>query len=273
MTTRFFQRHKITVASITLIVILAVALVVYASSIDGYPVRHVDLNDGGIWVTSSADQLFGRLNKPAGSIDAALTPVAADGSVESTLDVRQAGAAVVAWDQGLGKLYPIDWASLQAGRPPYDPNGRNIFQYGQLPPPPPPVLTAAEQAAIRKAQEDAAKERARQEELMRTQQALAAKAAQEAAERQAVIQANTPPPPPPKPQPPAITYKFIGYFGPAKQKVAVLYDGVDQIFVRQGDELPKGVKVLEIGYESIKFGFTDPQFRDESTTLPMSSSY
>ena len=27
------------------------------------------------------------------------------------------------------------------------------------------------------------------------------------------------------------------------------------------------------GYESIKFGFTDPQFRDQSRTLPMSSSY
>ena len=53
----------------------------------------------------------------------------------------------------------------------------------------------------------------------------------------------------------------------------MLYDGADQIFVRQGEELPKGIKVLEIGYESIKFGFTDPQFRDESRTLPMSSSY
>lgn len=171
------------------------------------------------------------------------------------------------------KLYPIDWASLQAGRPPYDPNGRNIFQYGQLPPPPPPVLTKEEQAAIRKAQEDAAKARAEQERLMREQQDRQAKEAQARAEQAAVVAANTPPPPPPKPQPPAITYKFIGYFGPAKQKVAVLYDGVDQIFVRQGDELPKGIKVLEIGYESIKFGFTDPKFRDESTTLPMSSSY
>jgi hypothetical protein len=108
VTTRFLQRHKITLTSIVLIVILAMALVVYAASTDGYPVRHVDLNDGGIWVTSSADALFGRLNKPAGSIDAALTPVAADAAVESTLDVRQAGAAVVAWDEGLGKLYPVD---------------------------------------------------------------------------------------------------------------------------------------------------------------------
>lgn len=172
------------------------------------------------------------------------------------------------------RLYPIDWASLQAGRPTYDPNGRNIFQYGQIPPPPPPVLTAAEKAAIKLAQDNAQKERERQMELMRQQAAEAANARIAEEARQKDLQLNPPPPPPPpKPQPPPITYKFIGYFGPAKNKVAVLYDGADQIFVRQGEELPKGIKVLEIGYESIKFGFTDPQFRDESRTLPMSSSY
>lgn len=177
-------------------------------------------------------------------------------------------------DLGDLRLYPIDWASLQAGRPAYDPNGRNIFQYGQIPPPPPPVLTAAEKAAIKLAQDNAQKERERQMELMRQQAAEAANARVAEEARQKELQLNPPPPPPPpKPQPPPITYKFIGYFGPAKNKVAVLYDGADQIFVRQGEELPKGIKVLEIGYESIKFGFTDPQFRDESRTLPMSSSY
>ncbi len=170
------------------------------------------------------------------------------------------------------KLYQVNWDALAAARPAYDPNGRNIFQFGVIPPPPPPELTPAEKAAIKKAQEEAAKERARQEKLMAEQQA----AAQEAARQEAILAANRPappPPPPPKPQPPAITYKFIGYFGPADQKIAILHDGTDMLFVRRGDELPRGVKVLEIGYESIKFGFTDPQFRDESRTLPMSSSY
>jgi len=171
------------------------------------------------------------------------------------------------------KLYAIDWAALDAPRPSYDPNGRNIFQFGVLPPPPPPVLSPAEQAAIRKAQEDAARERERQQELLRQQQEEQARRNQEQAEAQRVAQANQPPPPPPKPQPPPITYKFIGYFGPADAKVAVLYDGADMLFVRRGDDLPKGIKVIDIGYESIKFGFTDPQFKDESRTLPMSSSY
>jgi hypothetical protein len=170
------------------------------------------------------------------------------------------------------KLFQVDWEALAAPRPAYDPNGRNIFQFGVIPPPPPPELTPAEKAAIKKAQEEAAKERERQQKLMAEQQA----AAQEKARQDAIEAASRPappPPPPPKPQPPAIIYKFIGYFGPPDQKIAVLHDGTDMLFVRKGDELPKGVKVLEIGYESIKFGFTDPQFRDESRTLPMSSSY
>lgn len=176
-------------------------------------------------------------------------------------------------DPGGLKLFPIDWASLSAPRPTYDPNGRNIFQFGVIPPPPPPPITKAEQEAIKKAQEMAAAERAKQEELLKQQQAAAAEKQRQDAERQATIARNTPPPPPPKPQPPQITYKFIGYIGPVDNKVAVLHDGTDILMVRRGEELPHGLKVLEIGYESIKFGFTDPQFKDESRTLPMSSSY
>jgi hypothetical protein len=171
------------------------------------------------------------------------------------------------------KLFDVDWTSLDTARPSYDPNGRNIFQFGVIPPPPPPVLTPQEQAAIRKAQQQAAEERAKQEALLKQQQEEAARQAQAQQAAQAKAQANLPPPPPPKPQPPPIPYKFIGYIGPVENKVAVLHDGTDLIFVRRGDELPKGIKVLEIGYESIKFGFTDPQFKDESRTLPMSSSY
>ena len=77
---------------------------------------------------------------------------------------------------------------------------------------------------------------------------------------------------PPKPQPPPIPYRFIGYLGPPEGKIAVLHDGTDFLFVRQGEEIGQGIKVLEIGYESVKFGFTDPQFKGESRTIPMSSS-
>lgn len=171
------------------------------------------------------------------------------------------------------KIFPVDWASLDAPRPAYDPNGRNLFQYGVIVPPAPPPLTAAEKAAIKKAQEEAAKAAAAQAEANRLAMEEANKRAQEEAARLAKENANRPPPPPPPPEPPAITYKFIGYIGPQNAKMAVLYDGTDTLFVRAGETLPKGIKVLEIGYESIKFGFTDPQFKDQSRTLPMSSSY
>ncbi|MCW2655893.1 MAG: hypothetical protein JWR06_86, partial [Jatrophihabitans sp.] len=73
----------------------------------GYQTRHVSLNDGGIWVTSDKDGLFGRLNKPAGSLDLALNP---SGGAQSSyaLDVRQQGAAVAAWDKGTGRLLPVN---------------------------------------------------------------------------------------------------------------------------------------------------------------------
>lgn len=184
-----------------------------------------------------------------------------------------AGAGRVARpDLATLRLYPVDWAALEQQRPSYDPNGRNIFQFGVVPPPPPPPMTAAEKEAIRKAQELAEKERQRQMEAMAKQQEENAKKAAEEAERIAKLP-PPPPPPPPKPQPPPVNYKFIGYIGPADSKIAVLHDGTDMVFVKRGDVLPQGIRVLEIGYESIKFGFSDPQFKDESRTLPMSSSY
>ena len=170
------------------------------------------------------------------------------------------------------RLFPVDWEALDRPRASYDPNGRNIFQFGVIPPPPPPPLTAAEKEAILKAQKMAEEERKRQAELLAKQQEEARIKAEEEAKRLAELP-PPPPPPPPKPQPPAVNYKFIGYFGPADHKIAVLHDGTDLVFVKEGENLPRGIRVLEIGYESIKFGFADPQFKDESRTLPMSSSY
>lgn len=172
------------------------------------------------------------------------------------------------------RLADIDWSTLDAQRPSYDPNGRNIFQYGVIPPPPPVPLTDAEKAAIAKAQKEAAEARAKAEAEMQEAQRKAAEEQQKQIQQQVAQQAELAahPLPPPPPQPPPIPYKFIGYIGPADNKVAILHDGTDVLFVRRGETLPKGIKVLEVGYESIKFGFTDPQFKNQSQTLPMSST-
>jgi hypothetical protein len=167
------------------------------------------------------------------------------------------------------KLPSVNWAALSAPRPVYDPNGRNIFTWGAIPVPTPPPLTPQERAALEKVQREAEAARKAAEEAA---QKAAAEAAAKAAEEQQRI-ASLPPPPPPKPQPPAINYKFIGYVGPSEHKIAVLHDGTDLIFVRQGEKVGDQFRILEIGYESIKFGYTDPRFKGETTTLPMSSSY
>ena len=168
-------------------------------------------------------------------------------------------------DLNLVRVFPVMWAALSTPRPSYDPSGRNVFQYGAIPVPTPPPLTPEEQAAVRAAQERAELER------LRAEQEAQQRAAEEAV-RFAAQQAAATPPPPPRPQPPPVNLKFIGYLGPPEAKIAVLHDGADFIFARPGDEVAKGVTILEIGYESIKFGYVDPKFKGESLTLPMSST-
>jgi hypothetical protein len=101
------KRHRVTVAVASVIVIGAATLVVVAASSDGYRVEQTDLADGGVWVTNDHDGLFGRVNKPAAALDAALAP---PGGAKSSfqLDIVQDASAVVAIDRVAGKLLPVD---------------------------------------------------------------------------------------------------------------------------------------------------------------------
>ncbi len=107
----FLRQHRVAAAVSVVAAAVAGTLVAVALSKDGYETRHVDLNDGGIWVTSPPQLgLWGRLNKPAGSLDLALSP---PGRAQSSyrLDIRQEDSAVTAWDVGAGVLYPVDPAT------------------------------------------------------------------------------------------------------------------------------------------------------------------
>lgn len=104
---RVSARHRKGAAVIAVLACLAAALVALAVRKHGYPTRHVDLNDGGIWVTSDAEGLFGRLNKPAGSLDLALNPA---GDTSNDLDIVQDKAAVLAWDKANGRITPVSTA-------------------------------------------------------------------------------------------------------------------------------------------------------------------
>ena len=177
------------------------------------------------------------------------------------------GGAGGSIDYAAKRVFPVPWELLAANRPAYDPQGRNIFQFGSLPPPPAPTIDPAQQAAI-----DEARRRAEEARRLAMERAKAPPPQQTAPVAPPRQTAPPPPAEPAKPIPPPINYKFIGYLGPPQNKIAVLHDGTDMVFVRSGDELEGKFRVLDIGYESIKFGFLDPQFEQESRTLPMTST-
>jgi len=104
---KFLRRRRGALAAATAVVVAAAGLVAYAVHAAGYTARHVDLNDGGIWVTDNADGLYGRLNKPIGQLDAGFFPPGG-AQASYTVDVAQDGSAVLAVDKGQGRLYPVD---------------------------------------------------------------------------------------------------------------------------------------------------------------------
>ena len=87
---------------------MAGTVVAYAVSADGYQSHRTELNDGGIWVTSNADGIFGRINKPIGQADGALFADADD-----NLDIVQQDAAVVGVNLTDNLLTSIDPSTVQ----------------------------------------------------------------------------------------------------------------------------------------------------------------
>jgi hypothetical protein len=139
----------------------------------------------------------------------------------------------------------------------YDRNGRDLFQYSKRPP------TAEELEA----------ERLRREAALRAQEEAARKRRQADAAR-AEAAANRPPPPPPRPvekQPPRIPFQYIGYLGPKDDRIAVFQEGEDLLLAKRGEALQDLFTVVDIRYESVVMGFTDPEFESRTRELPMKS--
>lgn len=84
-----------------------VVLVAFAVVANGFPIRKLDLNDSGIWVTNDKDNAYGRLNKAAAGLDAYLNPPSARGS-SAALDVFQDGATILVRDVAGGRLIPVE---------------------------------------------------------------------------------------------------------------------------------------------------------------------
>ena len=153
----------------------------------------------------------------------------------------------------------------------YDPSQRNIFRYGNLPPPPPTPEELAQIAAAKQAAEAARKAAIEQENLrlQQAQEAAALAASQPPIDPATGLPVGVTPPPPPKPVPPAIPFRYSGYLGSERNKMAVLYSGEDMVMARTGDVVEKQFKVLDIGYDWVKIGYIDPQFSDQYQKLRM----
>ena len=91
--------------STVLVLVLGAALVWFALRADGDVVRKTDLFDGGVWVTNAEQARFGRLNKPAGQLDAG---IAVARHPDSGLDIVQDGAAVLGVSKASNQLLPIN---------------------------------------------------------------------------------------------------------------------------------------------------------------------
>jgi hypothetical protein len=141
----------------------------------------------------------------------------------------------------------VQMALLTRAAEDYDPAGRDLFKYGQRPAPPP-------DPDIERRKQEAAK---RREEARR--------------------KAEAKPPPPPRPtgpRPPRIDFAYLGYLGPKDDKIAVFEENQEVTLARAGETLYDNFRVVDIQYESVVIGFTDPRFEARTETLspPVTSS-
>lgn len=148
----------------------------------------------------------------------------------SPLGVSGGGGTGTSAAAGAGEREVVDLrvAALQP-RPDVFEIGRDPFRYGPLPtpPPPPPTPPPPPPTPI-----------------------------------QRVVEVPVPPPGPPKPVPPSPDHlRFLGSFGPADRRIAVVLAGGELHNVREGAVLEGRFQVREIGFESLAIAFVG--FPDE----------
>ena len=169
----------------------------------------------------------------------------------------------------LPQIPPVPWERLAEGATDYNPKGRNLFKFGYIPPPPPSAEDLAAMERARKAEAEA--RRKQQEQRMRTQE----NRQKRFMEQQKNQPAKAAPPPqkvtqtPGPPPAPEVPFKFIGYLGPAEGKIAVLVDGEDFYLGREGEPLGEDFRIVEIGYEWVRIGYTDPRFVNQTRRIAM----
>ncbi|WP_341358131.1 Ig-like domain-containing protein [Georgenia sp. M64] len=94
------------VASATVLSLVTGGVVAASLLYDGVATADVELHDGGVWVSSSAELRVGRVNHPVQELDGSVTSATQD------VDVLQEGSDVFVLDDGAGVLSPLDVATV-----------------------------------------------------------------------------------------------------------------------------------------------------------------
>jgi len=142
---------------------------------------------------------------------------------------------------------------------PYDAKGRDVFKYSTRPPSMAEVREMKRQAAIAKKQA---------EDLTKAQAAEAERKRIEDEAKLAYLREHPPPPPPPVPPP--ITFSFLGYVGPASDRIAAFEENNQTFVAKTGDVVKNSFKIQEIRYESVVIAYVDPRFKGQSRELALS---
>ena len=172
--------------------------------------------------------------------------------VQSALKESKAGGAnPVAYDVPALRIDLLERNSAD-----YDPAGRNLFNYDK------PKPTAQELEAIRRAQEEAEKIAAAQRKRMEEEAVKQAEIVQQETEQRAKL----PPPPPPAPQ---ANFKFIGYLGNPEDKIAVLEEGKDIYFGKEGETIKELFLIMKVDFDSVVIGYQRPEWQSQTRVLPL----
>lgn len=105
---------------------VVVSLVVAALGHDGFRDRQIRLHDGGVWVTSSADGLVGRINTQTYSIEVSAAAGGDGGATGATVDVIQEAGQVALIDGSRNELSVIEVSRARPGSPIRLPAGATV---------------------------------------------------------------------------------------------------------------------------------------------------
>lgn len=129
-------------------------------------------------------------------------------------------------------------------------NERNLFAYGQnrRPKNTPPPKTGTNSGLSGTVPGGATK----------TPEEVAAEEAAEQAEKAAIL-----------PDPPEVNFKFVGFIGPPSEKTVFFTDeeAEENYIGGVGEAIAGQFRILEIGYEYVDIGYTDPIFDGQSKRI------